>query len=106
MLNNKIVSNHRHSYQMDIFVNSTTKNNTSSIYPYYLILIHINTCYVEIHHLQNRSSASVLNAMKSIFNKLTTIKSLESDEEKSFVSSDILNYLKQHKIDYYIIIEQ
>jgi hypothetical protein len=38
--NNKIVSNHRHSYQMDIFVNNQTKNNTntesssSTIYPF------------------------------------------------------------------------
>jgi hypothetical protein len=91
--NNKIVSNHRYSYQMDIFVNNT-KNNTSTIYSYYLILININTCYVELHHLQNRSSNSVLNALKSTYNKLPTIKSLESDEEKSFVSSEILDYCK------------
>jgi hypothetical protein len=91
--NNKIVSNHRHSSQMDIFLNNT-KNNTLNIYPYYLILININTRYVEIHHLQNRSSASILTALKSIFNKLTTIKSLESDEEKSCVSYDVLSYLK------------
>jgi hypothetical protein len=89
---------------MDIFVNNT-KNNTLSIYPYYLILININTRYIELHHLQNRSSGSVLTAIKILFNKLT-IKSLESDEEKSFVSSDVLSYLKQHKIDYYVITEQ
>jgi hypothetical protein len=76
--NNKIVSNHRHSDQMDIFVNNQAKNNISS-YPYYLILININTRYVEILHLQNRSSTSILIALKSVFNKLT-IKSLESDE--------------------------
>jgi hypothetical protein len=34
------------------------------------------------------------------------MKSLESDEEKSFVSSDVLSYLKKHKIDYYVITEQ
>jgi hypothetical protein len=106
--NNKIVSNHRHSYQMDIYVNNT-KNNTSSfstttIYPYYLLLININTRYVELSHLQNRSSASVKNALIYIMNKIT-IKSLESDEEKSFVSSNVLSYLKKHKIDYYVITE-
>jgi hypothetical protein len=85
---------------MDIFVNNT-KNNTSSstIYPYYLILININTSHVELHHLQNRSSKSVKNALKYIFNKIT-IKSLESDEEKSFVSSEVLAYLKKYKKDY------
>jgi hypothetical protein len=94
--NNKINSNHQHSYQMDYFVNNTKNNSFSSnIYPYYLILININTRYVKLYHLQNRSSKSVKNALKSIFIK-TTIKSLESDEEKSFVSSEILSYLKQH----------
>jgi hypothetical protein len=79
---------------MDIFVNNTKNNtNISTFYPYYLILININTRYVELHLLQNRSSKSVKNALKYIFNKIT-IKSLESDEEKSFVSSDVLNYLK------------
>jgi hypothetical protein len=67
--------------------------------------MNINTRYVELHHLQNRSSTSVLTALKSIFNKLT-IKSLESNEGKSFISSDILNYLKKHKIDYYVITGQ
>jgi hypothetical protein len=62
---------------MDIFVNNT-KNNSSTIYPYYLILININTRYVELHHLQNRSSNSVINALKYIMNKIT-INSLESD---------------------------
>jgi hypothetical protein len=81
--NNKIVSNHRHSYQMDIYVNQT-KNNTNTnssstppIYPYYFILININTRYVELYHLQNRSSVSVKNALKYIMNKII-IKSLES----------------------------
>jgi hypothetical protein len=83
---------------MDIFVNNT-KNNTntdssSTFYPYYLILININTRYVELHHLQNRSSKCVLNALKIIFSKITTITSLESDEEKSFESSVLLTYLK------------
>jgi hypothetical protein len=53
---NKIVSNHRHSYQMNIFVNNTKNNSSSTLYQYYLILISINTRYVELHHLKNRSS--------------------------------------------------
>jgi hypothetical protein len=36
----------------------------------------------------------------------TKVKSLESDEQKSFVSSEVLDYLKKHKIDYYVITEQ
>jgi hypothetical protein len=79
----KIVSNHCHSYQMDIFVNNTknniTSSTTSNIYPYYLIQININTRYVELYYVQNRSSNSVLNALKHIFNKII-IKLLESDE--------------------------
>jgi hypothetical protein len=94
---------------MDIFVNNT-KNNSSSfstttIYPYYLILININTRIVELYHLQNRSSTSIKNALKYIMNKIT-FKSLESDEEKSFLSSNVLSSLKKHKVDYYVITEQ
>jgi hypothetical protein len=101
---------------MDIFVNSTKNNSITDsssnvgsppppIYPYYLVLININTRYVELHYLQNKSSNSVLNVLKYIFNKLTII-SLESDEEKSFLPFDILSYLKKHKVDYYVTNEQ
>jgi hypothetical protein len=38
-------------------------------------------------------------------NKIT-IKPLESDEEEPFISSDVINYLKKDKIDYYVITEQ
>jgi hypothetical protein len=37
-------------------------------------------------------------------NKIT-LKSLESDEEKSFGSPEVLEYLKKHTIDYYVIKE-
>jgi aminopeptidase N len=74
---------------MYIFVNNTNNNissfSRSIIYSYYLILININTRYVEY-----RSSTSVKNALKSIFNKLT-IKKLEFDEEKSFVIAEQLH---------------
>jgi hypothetical protein len=106
--NNKIVINHQYSYQMDIFVNNMENNtllfSTSTIDPYYLILININTHYIELYHLQNRSSTSDKNTLKSIFNNLTN-KSLKSDEEKSFVSSNILTYLKKHNEDYSVITE-
>jgi hypothetical protein len=85
---------------MDISVNNTKNNtstfSTSTIYPYYLILSNINTRYVELYHLQNRSTRSVKNALKYIMNKIA-IKSWESDEEKSFVSSDIQSFSKNIK---------
>jgi hypothetical protein len=43
--------------------------------------------------------------MKYIMNK-KTVESLALHEEKSFESSQVLEYLKKHKIDYYIITEQ
>jgi hypothetical protein len=89
---------------MGIFIKNAKNNLSSTIYSYYLILININTRYVELHHLQNQSSNSVLNDLKSIFTKIT-IKSLKSDEEKSFVSFEVLEYLKKNKIDYYVITE-
>jgi hypothetical protein len=46
-----------------------------------------------------------LKALNYIFNQLT-LKSLESDEEKSFKSSEVLKYLSKHKVDYYVITKQ
>jgi hypothetical protein len=63
--NNKRVSNLRHFYQMDIFENNTISSTKSNIYPYYLILININTRYVELHHLQNISSTSDIKCPKT-----------------------------------------
>jgi hypothetical protein len=111
---NKTYSNHRHSYQMDIFVNqykhvSNTDSNiqsTSTFYPYYLILININTRYVIISHMNTKSSSSVLLSFKSIFSQLNQkIKSPESDEDPSFKSKEVLDYLSKKDIDYYIVTE-
>jgi hypothetical protein len=75
-------SNHRHSCQMDIFVNQykhisdykIRQSNfllSSSVFSfYYLILININTRYVIISHMNNKSSSSVLSSFKSSLNQL------------------------------------
>jgi hypothetical protein len=64
---------------MEIFVNNTQNNtNTVTIYPYYLILMNLNTPYEALHNLQDRSSKSFKNALKYIMSKITTIKSLLS----------------------------
>jgi hypothetical protein len=76
-----------------------------TIYPYYLILFNIHIRYVELHHLQDRSTKSDNNLIKFIFND-ADVKCLESEKRKIIVSSELLVYLKKHKIDYYVITEQ
>jgi hypothetical protein len=101
---NKVYSNHRHSYQMDIFVNDC-KHTDITTFLYYLILINNNTRVVKLIHTTDKSIKSVLPALKTIIKK-TKIKSIESDEESSFKSKEVLNILSKKDIDYYILTEQ
>jgi ribosomal protein S17E len=55
---NKIFSNHRHSYQMDLLINNPTN---------YLVLININTRYVILKSIADRSTTSIVSALKSVF---------------------------------------
>jgi hypothetical protein len=95
-------------YQIKIQKNPTSSASLSTpiFYPYYLILININTRYVIISHMNNKSSSSVLSSLKSIFNQLKqNIKLLESDEDPSFKSKEVLSYLSKKDSDYYIVTE-
>ncbi|GMO24033.1 MAG: hypothetical protein Ta2E_13100 [Mycoplasmoidaceae bacterium] len=74
---------------MEIFVKDfknidNTKTKTISSYPYYLILINLKTYFATLKHLDDKTSDSVLSALKSMFNKIKGV-SLESNEYKSFV---------------------
>jgi ribosomal protein S17E len=71
----KIFSNHIHSYQIDILINSPNS---------YIALINNNTQYAILESLTDRTITSILKALKSIFKKVK-IKSLESDEDAVFV---------------------
>jgi hypothetical protein len=86
---NKVYSNHGHSYQMYIFVNDC-KHTDITTFPYYLIFINLPNSVVKLIHITDRSIKSVLPALKTII-KNTKIKSLESDEESSFKSKEVLN---------------
>jgi hypothetical protein len=81
---------------MDVLMNSP--NN-------YLVLININTRYAILKSIPERSTASILSALKSVFKQLK-IKSLESNEEAAFVSKPVLKYLKKKNMNYYVVTEQ
>jgi hypothetical protein len=56
--------------------------------------------------MNTKSSSSVLLSFKSIYSQLNQkIKSLESDEDPSFKSKEVLDYLSKKDIDYYIVTE-
>jgi hypothetical protein len=58
-----------------------------------------------LESILDRSTASILSALKSIFKRLK-IKSLESDEEVDCVTKPVLNYLEKKNVDYYVVKEQ
>jgi hypothetical protein len=58
---------------MNIFFNDS-KHNDNLTYPYYLIFINMNTRFVKLIHITDRSIKSVLPALKTII-KSTKIKS-------------------------------
>jgi hypothetical protein len=57
----------------------------------YLVFIHFNTPFVVLESISDRSTYSIFVALKSLFKRLK-IKSLESDEEASFVLKPVLKY--------------
>jgi hypothetical protein len=65
---NKVCSNHRHSYQMDIFVNDCKRTDLTKR-PYYLIFININTRFIKLIPINDKSIKSVLLALKIIIKK-------------------------------------
>jgi hypothetical protein len=93
---NKIYSNLRHSYQKDIRVNN---------FDDYLVIININTRFVVLESIPDKTTASILIDLKSMFKKLK-LKPLELDEEVSFVSKPVLKYLDKKNLDYYVVTEQ
>jgi hypothetical protein len=83
---------------MDIFVNDCKRRDLTT-HPYYLIFININTRFVKLIPINDKSIKSLFPALKIIIKNLK-IKSLESNEEASFKSKEVLNYLSKKDIDY------
>jgi hypothetical protein len=75
---------------MDIPINNTDV---------YFVYINIIIRYAVFESILNKTIASVLIVLKSFFKRLK-IKSLESDEEASFISKPVLKYLDKKNIDY------
>jgi hypothetical protein len=68
-------------------------------------MINIHARYAIFEDLNDLISESVLNSLKTLLKKVK-IKSLELDEEKSFVSNKEFNFHDNQNIDYYILTEQ
>jgi hypothetical protein len=67
--------------------------------------MNINTQYAILESIYDRSTPSILIALKSIFKKLK-IQSLESDEEAASIFETVFKYNDKMNIDYYVVTEQ
>jgi hypothetical protein len=64
----------------------------------YIVIININTRFAVLKSMLNRATASVLIYLNN--------KSLESNEEASFVFKPVLKYRDKKNNDYYVITEE
>ena len=80
------------SYQFDILIQRNRKP--------FLVFININTRKAYAYEMQDKSSSEVLRALEKFFNDAKQVKVLTSDQDKSFLSNVVLNYLRDRGIGY------
>ena len=69
--------------------------------PNYLIFININTRKAYAYELQGKGSKTVLNALEQFINDEPNVISLTSDQDPAYLSNDVLNFMKEHNINYH-----
>ena len=79
------------NYNFDTFINK----------PNYLIFININTRKAYAYELQGKGAKTVLNALNQFIKDEPNVKSLTSDQDAAYLSNDVLNFMKQHNINYH-----
>ena len=98
LMGNKF-SSIRNAWQMDIFI---VGEKTSGDEPLlYLLLVNINTRYAWIKRLKNKSSESVIEALKE-FVAAFRPKIIESDSDAAFLHPDTVKFLNDNDVIYRI----
>ncbi len=95
---NKLFSNHIHNYQMDLL------DNGNDITPrYWYIFINVNTKYVHVYPLVNKSSDKIIKVLKHFIKDVINVSSLTGDAERGWCSDQCIDYLKSSKITLRVI---
>ena len=90
-----IVSKELNGYQMDTFINDKKKDGLN-----YLILININTRKAYSYPLKGKGSKTILEALEKFFDEVDDVYSITSDQDKAYLSNDVLEFMKNHNVVY------
>jgi hypothetical protein len=99
-----IFSPHRFAYQIDLLEQSKDRDKTKFPH-YYFMAININTKFAYAYPIESKKQNVILDVIKQFTND-TKVISIVSDEEGSFRSNIVVDYLTQHHISLKIITEQ
>ena len=90
-----IYSKHSNGYQMDTFINDKRKNGLN-----YLMLININTRKAYSYGMQGKGASVVVKALQKFIEDVPEVYSITSDQDPSYLSNDVLDFMKKHNIIY------
>ena len=90
-----IFSRHKNGFQMDTLVQSKDASPR-----YFLILININSRKLFAYPMNNKDSSSVLSALKQFISESPQIHSITSDQDKAYLSPQVIKFMIDNKIDY------
>ena len=98
-----IFSSRPGGWQFDIVVPSRQQKQKGE--PYQLFFVNNNTKEVKSYPLSSKNGASVLQGMKKFFESQEkaghSVSALTSDEDKAFITDDVLKYLASQGVDYH-----
>ena len=84
-----------HAFQMDTFINNKSANGTN-----YLMFINVNTRKAYAYPMKGKGSNEVIKALDKFVASEPECISLLTDQDKAYLSNDVLNWMKQHNITY------
>ena len=82
-------------YQFDTLVQSRT-----ATVPAFLITININSRKAYAYPMMNKGKDEVLKAFNKFIRAVPDIKTLTSDQDSAYLSNSLIDFFKEHNIDY------
>ena len=113
----KIFSNYPHAWMMDLLDNNgktenyrnkeilESKEDTKVKPNFWLIFININTRFVVVYPLQNKSKNEILPKIQDFVSKHKCV-SLTSDKESAFIDNETTTFLKENDISQFIVLDE
>lgn len=95
----------RDQYDMDLMDVSFHSKQNDGV-KYLFVVIDVFTRYVWISPLQNKTSASVLHALKKCFKVIGPPRKVRSDSGKEFLANQVQSYLKSMDIKHFVTQEE